>query len=76
MAAPVSGSAASPCINVCQMDGATGWCRGCLRTIDEIAAWGRLDEAGRRGVLAQLASRRAALPLDWQAAPCKPKVRR
>ena len=27
----------SPCINVCRMDAATGWCAGCLRTIDEMA---------------------------------------
>jgi uncharacterized protein len=30
----------SPCINVCEMDQKSGLCRGCLRTIDEIVAWG------------------------------------
>ena len=30
----------SPCTSVCTIDPATGWCAGCLRTIDEIAAWG------------------------------------
>ncbi|MDH5338586.1 MAG: DUF1289 domain-containing protein, partial [Rubrivivax sp.] len=40
----VTGPVPSPCINVCQMDEATGWCRGCLRTIDEIALWGSLPD--------------------------------
>ena len=53
---------ASPCINVCQMDEATGWCAGCLRTLDEIAAWSVLDEAEKGRVRAQLAGRR----LQWR----------
>ena len=49
---------ASPCINVCKMDAQTGLCAGCLRTIDEITAWSRLDESRRRHVLAAVAGRR------------------
>ena len=49
----------SPCINVCRMDEATGWCAGCLRTLDEIAAWSTLAEAGKRAVWGTLAQRRA-----------------
>ena len=49
---------ASPCISVCEMDYATGLCRGCLRTLDEIAAWSVLDAAAKRAVLAALPSRR------------------
>ena len=49
----------SPCTSVCSLDPATGWCVGCLRTIDEIAAWGRLDDAGKGTVLMRLPSRRA-----------------
>jgi predicted Fe-S protein YdhL (DUF1289 family) len=45
-----------PCVNICRMDAATGWCEGCLRTLDEIAAWSRLDDAAKRAVWAQLAS--------------------
>ena len=56
-------SVPSPCINVCRMNPDTGWCEGCLRTIDEIAAWSRASEAERRRILAALAARRA------QAAP-------
>jgi len=29
----------SPCVNVCQMNPFTGLCRGCFRTLDEIAGW-------------------------------------
>ncbi len=40
----------SPCISICRMDPRSGLCLGCLRDIDEIIAWGRLDEDGKRGV--------------------------
>ena len=52
---------ASPCTNVCRIDAASGWCEGCLRNLDEIAAWSVLDEAARRAVCAELVLRRAAL---------------
>ena len=42
------------------MNPATGWCEGCGRTLDEIAAWGRLDDAGKRAVWARLPQRMAA----------------
>ncbi|MDE2081341.1 MAG: DUF1289 domain-containing protein [Burkholderiales bacterium] len=50
---------ASPCIGVCRMDAASGLCAGCLRTLDEIAAWSVLDESARRAVWRALALRRA-----------------
>ena len=34
---PAPAAVPSPCIAVCRMDAATGWCEGCLRTLDEIA---------------------------------------
>jgi len=49
---------ASPCISICRMDEATGWCEGCLRTIDEIAVWSLLDDEERRDVNIQLSQRR------------------
>lgn len=49
---------ASPCIDICRIDAASGWCEGCYRTIDEIAAWSRLDDAGKRAVWLQLDMRR------------------
>jgi predicted Fe-S protein YdhL (DUF1289 family) len=49
----------SPCTKVCAMDGAGRYCLGCLRTLGEIAAWGELDDNGKRAVLRAVASRRA-----------------
>ena len=50
----------SPCVNVCRMDTRTGWCEGCWRTIDEIAAWSRWSAAEREPVWVALVSRQAA----------------
>ncbi|WP_073629134.1 DUF1289 domain-containing protein [Pseudoxanthobacter soli] len=49
----------SPCIRLCAIDGATGLCRGCGRTLDEIAAWGGLSETARLAIIAHLPERRA-----------------
>jgi predicted Fe-S protein YdhL (DUF1289 family) len=51
----------SPCINICRMHAPTQWCEGCARTIPEIAAWSKLDDAGKRAVLALLPPRREVL---------------
>ena len=51
---------ASPCIGVCAIEPRTGWCDGCLRTIDEIAAWGALDAQAKRAIRERLPARRAA----------------
>ena len=48
---------ASPCINVCRIDEATGLCVGCLRTLDEIAAWSGLSDRDRQDVWTRLALR-------------------
>jgi hypothetical protein len=49
----------SPCMSVCRMDPATGWCEGCLRSLDEIAGWSRLGDEGKRGVWRAIAARLA-----------------
>ncbi len=51
------GPVRSPCVSVCRMDAASGLCEGCLRTIDEVVAWGTLPDAQRRIVWARLAQR-------------------
>lgn len=51
----------SPCISVCRMNPANGWCEGCLRTIDEIAAWSAMDDEDKRSVWRALGERRQAL---------------
>ncbi len=49
----------SPCMSVCQMDAASGLCRGCLRTLDEITAWGHADETYKRQVWDAIGARLA-----------------
>ena len=56
-AAPDDDDVPSPCLSICRMEAATGWCEGCLRTLDEIAAWGRLDPNGKRQVWAEIEQR-------------------
>jgi len=55
------GRVPSPCISVCRIDDATGLCTGCLRTLDEIAAWSVLDDNARRAVWSALAERASVI---------------
>ena len=48
----------SPCIAVCRLDEATGYCEGCWRTIDEIRDWIIMLPDERHEVLQRLAERR------------------
>ena len=50
----------SPCLSICRMDPTSGFCEGCLRTIEEIAAWSRMDDAGKRSVWRAIELRAAA----------------
>lgn len=47
-----------PCVGVCTLDSATGYCLGCLRTAGEIAAWRELDFEQRLALLGRLCARR------------------
>ncbi len=49
---------ASPCTDVCRIDPRTGWCEGCARTIDEIAAWSQMSDVQKRAVWKALPLRR------------------
>jgi predicted Fe-S protein YdhL (DUF1289 family) len=49
----------SPCVGICLMDPETKTCRGCLRTIDEIAGWYEASTMQKRDILATIAARRA-----------------
>jgi len=51
-------AAPSPCISVCRIDPASGWCEGCLRTIDEIAHWSLYDDEEKLAVWGELKHRR------------------
>ena len=47
----------SPCVNLCSLDDAYGYCVGCYRTMDEIARWGSMSPAERWAVLRRTAER-------------------
>ena len=51
----------SPCIKICVVDPRSRLCTGCLRTIDEIAAWSRMTPAARAEVIAALPDRKGEL---------------
>jgi len=51
-------TATSPCIGICELDPASGLCRGCFRTLQEIAKWGGMSPTERRQVKVALADRR------------------
>ena len=50
----------SPCISVCRMSPASGWCEGCFRTRDEIAFWSRATDTDKRDVWNLIEQRMAA----------------
>lgn len=59
----------SPCLRLCAVDGRTGFCMGCYRTLKEITAWGKLDNAARRLIVEELAERKKTHgPLGYAAA--------
>ncbi len=47
----------SPCIKICVIDPATGFCAGCGRTGEEIGAWLGLHPGQRREIMAILPQR-------------------
>jgi predicted Fe-S protein YdhL (DUF1289 family) len=51
----------SPCINICVVHPAERICTGCLRSIDEIAAWGRMSNDERAALMEELPSRAGRL---------------
>ncbi|PTT92561.1 DUF1289 domain-containing protein, partial [Pelomonas sp. HMWF004] len=42
---------ASPCVHICQMDAASGWCQGCARSLGEIAGWGSAPQGLQQRIL-------------------------
>ena len=51
----------SPCIKVCAVDGETGYCLGCGRTLVEIGRWASGTDEDRRAVMDELPDRLEAL---------------
>ncbi|MGR3549066.1 DUF1289 domain-containing protein [Pseudooceanicola sp.] len=48
----------SPCINICVIHPDARLCTGCLRSIDEITAWGQMTSDERRAVMEALPKRK------------------
>ena len=48
----------SPCLKVCMMDPCNDLCRGCFRTLDEIARWGSMTDAEREKIFSLLEERK------------------
>lgn len=47
----------SPCVSVCEMNEASASCKGCFRTLDEIAVWSILDDEEKHAVWTAIESR-------------------
>jgi hypothetical protein len=52
---------ATPCVNVCVVDGDSGLCLGCYRTLAEVAGWTRFSDAERAAIMAGLPQRRGRI---------------
>jgi predicted Fe-S protein YdhL (DUF1289 family) len=48
----------SPCVQICILDPASGLCRGCLRTVQEIADWVEMTADEKRATLVRVEQRR------------------
>ena len=57
----------SPCIEVCKLSEDKTVCVGCYRSLAEIAAWGRLSDPEKLGVIAAARQRRSQLESQTQS---------
>ncbi|WP_132660736.1 DUF1289 domain-containing protein [Rhizobium azibense] len=60
----------TPCIHVCSIDPATGFCTGCGRTLQEIGNWMSFSDEERQRITTVLAARlcEPAVPIREAAA--------
>jgi uncharacterized protein len=61
----------TPCIKICTMDAASGLCRGCGRTLEEIARWGSLSDAERSRIMHALKARMDGLDKERPQFPSR-----
>lgn len=52
---------ATPCVKVCVVDGESGLCLGCFRTLGEIGEWTKLAPERRAEIMDELPSRRTLI---------------
>lgn len=64
----------TPCLKVCVLEPGSRLCRGCGRTIEEIAGWGAMSEGERRRIMALLPDRIAAMRAHM-GAPAAPALK-
>jgi uncharacterized protein len=51
----------TPCVQVCTVDGQSGLCLGCFRTLGEIGGWSRYSDEERNAIMAELPTRGSRL---------------
>jgi predicted Fe-S protein YdhL (DUF1289 family) len=51
----------TPCVKICLIDGESGLCMGCQRTLPEVASWSRLTDAERAEIMGALPARRSRI---------------
>jgi predicted Fe-S protein YdhL (DUF1289 family) len=59
--APRRRAAVTPCVKVCMVDGQSGLCLGCFRTLSEIGRWEQFSDDERRALMAALPARRSRI---------------
>ncbi|MBI3820457.1 MAG: DUF1289 domain-containing protein [Planctomycetes bacterium] len=52
------GEVTSPCVQICELDHATKTCRGCSRTLAEIAGWSSFSSYQKQAVIRRIADAR------------------
>lgn len=56
-----AGTVTTPCVQVCIVDGPSGLCLGCYRSLSEIGSWSQMGEEAREAVMAELLGRRGRI---------------
>ncbi len=59
----------SPCVGVCALDEQTGWCMGCGRSADEIAAWQTMNPDEQKACWDELEARLGQLSVRVRLLP-------
>jgi hypothetical protein len=58
---PAATALATPCIKLCVVDGESGLCMGCFRSLPEVGRWGKMSDIERAEIMAGLSRRRACV---------------
>ena len=58
---PAPRAIATPCVQVCVVDGESGLCLGCHRTLAEVAGWARFSDQERAVLMVELPGRRSKI---------------